>query len=682
MTLRGETSGAPGARIGIDIGGTFTDVVYQLGEEAIRYEKILTTPDDITEGIFAALEKAEVDVASLEVFLHGTTVALNAFLQGKTPPVGLVTTGGFRDVLEIMRTNRPDMYDLQQEKPIPLVPRRFRREISARMTAEGEELRPVDGDEVRRIASDFAAAGIMSVAVCLLHSYANDEHEWQVHDLLKSEHPHLAVSLSSELSQEWREFERTSTSVVNAAVAPIVDAYLERLEQRLRKRGFSGDLLIMQSNGGVMTVQDARRRAVATLMSGPVGGVVCAEAIAMELDGGRADLVTLDIGGTTADVAVIDAGESTKAAVAHLDRWPILMPMVDIQSIGAGGGSIARVDAHGGLKVGPESAGAVPGPACYARGGVRATVTDANLVLGRISGRRFAFSLDAARARTAVERDVASRYGMSVEEAAEGILTVLNSNMSRLLREVLIQRGYDPRRFTLMPFGGGGGLHACAVAEQAGLSRIVVPPHPGTHSAYGIFCANVRHDRVAMFIKRAELVSNDQLEHAFSLLEAQILERVRRTLARERRVRRWVELRYVGQEYTLAVDADANAAADVSVCVERFHQEHARLYGFDRRGVEMEFVKLVVSVLIPTRPPTRVQRQYEVVGDACSTSIVWEDKEPHAVVVHERAALGPGTQLQGPCVVEEAGATTYVGAGWAGGVDSNLNLILERKETR
>ncbi len=671
-------SAAQRARVGIDIGGTFTDVVYQSGDQPIRYEKVLTTPDDITNGILVGLETADADIAGLDLFLHGTTVALNAFLQGKTPPVGLVTSAGFRDVLEIMRTNRPDMYDLQQEKPPPLVPRRYRREVTARLSATGDELEPVDEAEVRAIARDFAADGIKSVAVCLLHSYADARHERRIREILLDERLELWVSISSDLSQEWREFERTSTTVINAAAAPIVDAYLRRLEVRLREHRFGADLLIMQSNGGVMTADEARRRPVATLMSGPVGGVAGAEAIARELDGAAANLVTLDIGGTSADVAIVDAGESIKAAVTNLERWPILMPMVDIRSIGAGGGSIAFVDDHGGLKVGPESAGAVPGPACYGLGGERATVTDANLVLGRISPSKFLFPLDGSKARAALSADVAQPYGMTVEEAAEGILTVVNSNMSRLLRDVLIQRGFDPRRFTLVAFGGGGALHACAVADEAGLTRVLVPPHPGTLSAYGIFCADVRYDQVAMFINNADRVEDASLEEAYLRLEAETSARIRGggdSLSPQ--IRRFAELRYVGQEYTLTVDA-ARAGAGVRHCVARFHGEHARLYGFSREGVGVEFVKLAVAVLVPTRQRTHVERRYTS-GGGVTARPVWEGKTLGEVPVHDRGAVATGAVLHGPCVVEEPGATTYVGARWSGSVDANLNIVLERR---
>jgi N-methylhydantoinase A len=676
------------ARIGIDIGGTFTDIVHRDLSGAVRHEKVLTTPQDITNGIIAAVDKVGADLGAMGFFLHGTTVALNALLEGKTPRVGLITTVGFGDILEIMRTNRPDMYNLQQVKPTPLVPRRWRREISARVDASGQVLRPVDEGEIRALAREFDDAGIRAIAVCLLHSYVDPEPERRVRELLRDERPGLWVSISSDLSREWREFERTSTTVINAATAPIVDSYLRRLEERLASRSFSRELLIMQSNGGVMVASDARVRPVSTLMSGPVGGVAGAEAIARKL-GSEENLVTLDIGGTSADVAIIDRGRAVHTPVSHLDRWPILTPMIEIRSIGAGGGSMATVDEHGGLRVGPESAGASPGPACYGLGGKRATVTDANLVLGRIDGSRFLggdFPLDFEAARAGVERDVAASYGMTAEEAAEGILTVVNSNMSRLLREVLVQRGYDPRHFTLLAFGGGGGLHACAVADEAGLSRVLVPPHPGTLSAHGIYAADVRHDHHTMFIRRIADVSDGELDAAFRELESEALPWVRFGEARRQETIRSAELRYVGQEYTLAVDVASDGALSVEQCMECFHAEHRRLYGFARGGLGVEFVKLMISVLVHTRPPESDSDGRAAIATKAErppwrsdlSRIVWEGKQSREAVVYERSSLGSGEILPGPCVVEEPGATTYVATAWVAEVDAFENLVLRK----
>ena len=449
---------SPGTRLGIDIGGTFTDAVFCDVDGSIRTAKVATTPSDITQGVMEAIEKVGAPVPDLEAFVHGTTVALNSLLEGKTPTVGLITTSGFRDVLEIMRTNRPDMYNLQQQKPVPLVPRRWRFELGCRMNHLGETVAPVDPEQVRSIAEHLAEAGIETVAVCLLHAYANGEHERAVEVALADSAANVEVSISSEISRMSREFERTSTTVINAATKPIVSRYVERLESSLSDAGFNGRVMIMQSNGGHMSAADARRRPAATLMSGPVGGVAGAAALTRRADE-TLDLVTLDIGGTSADAAIIDKGDPVTRTVGHVGRWPVMVPMVDIEAIGAGGGSIARVDEFGSLSVGPQSAGAVPGPVSYGQGGTEPTLTDANLILGRINPDNFlggALQLDLEGARAAMQGKIAAHYDMSCEAAAEGVITVLNSNMVRFLGEAVIGRGYDPRSFSLLAYGGAG----------------------------------------------------------------------------------------------------------------------------------------------------------------------------------------------------------------------------------
>lgn len=670
------------ARIGIDIGGTFTDVVYSDAHGGQRHVKTLTTPDDITRGILTGLEKVGADVSELRFFLHGTTVALNAFLEGNTPPVGLITTAGFRDVVEIMRTNRPDMYDLQQVKPAPLIARRFRREISARMTNVGEELTPVQEAEVRAIARDFVEEGIRGVAVCLLHSYADPSHERRVQEILADEAPELSVSVSSDITREWREFERTSTTIVNAATAPIMDRYLRRLRDLLEERGFDGELLIMQSSGGVMTASEAGRKSAATLMSGPVGGVAGALAVAAQ-HGEAVNGVTLDIGGTSADVAIIDRGRAVHTSQAELERWPILMSMVGIRSIGAGGGSIASVDQHGRLQVGPKSAGSAPGPVCYGIGGTSPTVTDANVVVGRIDGARFlngAMPLDVDAARAAIEREVAQPLGMGVEEAAEGILTVVNSNMARLLRDVLIERGHDPRTFTLIAYGGGGALHACAVADEAGVPRVLVPRHPGTLSAYGIYGADVRQDRHAMLLLSVRDATVEHLDEVFGELERDAAASALADGGYERETIRSAHLRYSGQEYTLEVPGEGATRADEYA--ERFHAEHERLYGFARSDLEVEFVKLAVSHVVRTGGRDERSNEPDSAGGAAPSRPgqrdVWEAGAWRQVSTHDRDKLVPGTVLPGPCTVEESGATTFVATGWEALVDPYGTLVINR----
>ena len=665
-------------QLAIDIGGTFTDVVYQDSDGYTRALKVSTTPENITDGIVEGARRADVELSGLDSFVHGTTIALNALLEGKNAPVALITTRGFRDVLEIMRTSRPNMYDLQQVKPTPLVPRRNRYEISARMAFDGQELRPVVADEVREIARTLEAEGISSVAVCLLHAYADEAHEQQVRDILAQELGGAFVSLSSDLSRVWREFERTSTAVSNAAAKPIVARYMEDLERRLGDGGFAGQVLIMQSNGGVMSGADARERPVATLMSGPIGGVTGALGIARHL-GADTNLVTLDIGGTSADVAIIDRGEAVARAVGQIGGWPIMVPMIDIESIGAGGGSIARVDEFGGLSVGPESAGAVPGPACYGRGGQVATVTDANVVLGRIDPAYFLggqLTLDVDAAERVIRDEVAEPYGMDLEQAAEGVITVINSNMRRLLWEVMIGRGYDPREFKLLAFGGAGPLHACELAQSLGIGEVVVPVEPGTFSAMGILGADVRHDLDRMVVAIPGL-DDAGVEGAYGELEAGGRERLEAEDAGYAKIDvvRAAELRYLGQDHLLAVELHGDASAPLTEATELFHEKHERLYGFRRDDVPVELVRLQLAVvgrrgdIAAVTPGSRNGNAADASDRRLFAGGAWQD-----AISHDRSDLAPGAQVDGPCIIEEPGCTTYVPDGFSAAVD-DLGLL-------
>jgi N-methylhydantoinase A len=672
-------------QLAIDIGGTFTDVVYSDPSGETRALKVSTTPADITEGILEGVLRAEVDVGQLESFVHGTTIALNALLERKIAPVGLITTRGFRDVLEIMRTNRPNMYDLQQVKPRPLVLRRHRLEISARMTYTGEELRPVDAEEVRAIARTFAEAGITSIAVCLMHSYVDPAHETAVREILAEELPEAFVSLSSDLSRVWREFERTSTTVANAAAKPIVSDYMQSLETKLAQGGFGGQVLIMQSNGGVMSGTDARERPVATLMSGPIGGVAGALDVARLL-GPDTSLVTLDIGGTSADVAIIDRGDAVSRSVGHIERWPIMVPMVDIESIGAGGGSIARVDEFGGLTVGPESAGAVPGPACYRRGGDEATVTDANVVLGRINASYFlggGLDLDVEEAQRVIRENVAEPYGMGLEQAAEGVITVINSNMRRLLWEVMIGRGYDPRNFKLLAFGGAGPLHACELAQTLGINEVIVPPEPGTFSAHGILGADVRRDLERMLVAVDDL-DDAVVESAYAELEAEGRALIAAEHAGYGRIdmMRSAELRYVGQDHLLMVEFSADGGPPLTQARTLFHAKHERLYGFRRDDVPVDLVRIQLAAIARRARGEDAGVASLAGGRGQAPLQLWTDGAWLEAVSYDRTSLEAGSAVTGPCLIEEPSSTTYIPAGFTAIVSAHgiLHIDVPLKE--
>ncbi len=675
-----------GMQLGIDIGGTFTDAVFYDGHGKIRTAKVSTTPSDITQGVMEAIDKVGASVRELDAFVHGTTVALNALLEGKTPTVALITTRGFRDVLEIMRTNRPDMYNLAQERPTPLVARRWRFEVDCRMNHRGETVQPLDAHQVRSIADELSAANIETVAVCLLHAYANAEHEQAVESALGGNGSRLVVSVSSEISRMSREFERTSTTVINAAIKPIVSRYLARLEQSLSDAGYGGKVMIMQSNGGHMSASDARRRPVATLMSGPVGGVAGAAALTRRADE-PLNIVTLDIGGTSADAAIIDNGDPVTRTVGHVGPWPVMVPMVDIEAIGAGGGSIARVDEFASLSVGPESAGAVPGPVCYGRGGVEPTVTDANLTLGRINADNFlggALRLDVDGARKAVNERIAASYGMTCEQAAEGVVTVVNSNMVRFLREAVVGRGYDPRSFSLLAYGGAGPLHACELAAALEMKQVLVPLHPGTFSAFGILTADARYD-VDRMVTGLDLTASD-LERMFVELEADGNERITGERLRYGRIDclRSAELRYVGQDHPLAVELSDGEDGDlVHLAQQRFHEKHQRLYGFQRTDTPVELVRLQVSVIGRTQALAESQARLRLPDRTTEPKptgrrSIHSGGQDRDATIFTRASLRPGDRLVGPAVVEEEGSTTYVPPGWTLTVldDGTLHLVV------
>jgi N-methylhydantoinase A len=543
------------------------------------------------------------------------------------------------------------MYDLQQQKPVPLVPRRLRLEIGARMTYAGEIIAGVDEEEIRSHARTFIAAGITNVAVCLLHAYANPAHERDVGRILIDAMPDVEVSLSSDLSRVWREFERTSTTVSNAATKPLVSRYLEELELALTQNGFDGEIQIMRSNGGVMSSLEARQRPVATLMSGPIGGVTGAVALAKQLRAGG-NLVTLDIGGTSADVAIVDGGEAVTRSVGHIGAWPVMVPMIDIEAIGAGGGSIARVDEFRALSVGPESAGADPGPACYGRGGIEPTVTDAHVVVGRINPNYFLggeLRLDVEAARRSISDRIARPYGMTCEQAAEGMIDLVNSNMVRLLWEALIGRGYDPREFSLL-----------TADVRRDYERMVVGTDAGTSATLARVFAGLEHEaNEDLSAERAEFASTAFIRSA--------------------------ELRYVGQDHPLLVElpSESNSGCELLGLVrELFHSKHERLYGFRRDDARVELVRLHLLAL------GRLSQHSTAAVEAAeaSKSIDPKDSRPLFVdghfqdaLIYERAALPFGAKMEGPCILEEPSATTYVPPGFDLLVEEDGNLLLARK---
>jgi N-methylhydantoinase A len=498
-------------RVATDIGGTFTDLVY-LDEQSGRVgtAKVDTTPPDFERGVLDVMQKAELDPKAIEFFVHGTTVIINAITERTGAKTALITTKGFRDVLEITRANRPDIYNFYYTKPKPFVPRYLREEVTERVNYKGEILTPLDEGEVRRVVEQLRKEGVEAIAVCFLHSYSNPEHETRCGKLIRELWPEVSVTLSHEVTKEWREYERTSTTVLNSYVKPIAGRYLDLLEQRLRREGVPGSLYLMQSNGGTATFAAAKRSPIAVVESGPVAGVLGSQALGELL--GEKNLISFDMGGTTAKCSLIEDGQVKVTTEYRIERtrtrpgYPIKVPVVDIVEIGAGGGSIAWLDAVGALHVGPKSAGAQPGPACYGRGGEEPTVTDANVLVGRINPEYFLggeIPLDVERARRAMTK-ISQPLGVEVEEAALGVIQLANANMVNALKLISLYRGYDPRDFTLVAFGGAGPMHAAALAKELSVKRVLIPPNPAVFSAWGMLGTDLRYDIVQTRIGRLD----------------------------------------------------------------------------------------------------------------------------------------------------------------------------------
>jgi N-methylhydantoinase A len=657
-----------GARLGVDVGGTFTDLV-ALVEGRLITAKVPTTPRNQARGVVSALELVQPTVGAVASLAHGSTVATNALLERRGARTALVTTEGFRDVIEIGRQNRPALYDLTRDRPPALVPRELRFTVRERMGPDGV-LVPLDEASTDAAVAACREAEVEAVAVCLLFGFLHPEHEQKVGAALRHALPGVQVSLSSEVLPEFREYERCSTTVANSYLTPRLADYLERLADEVEALGLPSPL-VMQSSGGVAEIGTAAARAASCLLSGPAGGVVGAAWVA-GLSGFQ-DLLTFDMGGTSTDVAAVLGGAVQTTTESVVAGVPVKLPMVDVHTVSAGGGSIAWVDAGGALRVGPGSAGADPGPAAYGRGGAEPTVTDADLYLGYLpDGAELGgeVRLDRDRAEAALGR-VGARVGLDSEETARGILRVADAEMVRALRVISIERGLDPRELTLVAFGGAGGLHACSLAEELGIGRILVPRAAGVLSALGLAISDVRRDQVSPLL--AELGSADRadIEARFAALEASVrgqpADDARLSLAR------LADLRYQGQSFELTVDAE-----DLEELPARFHAEHERRYGYRMEDEVVELVNLRLVATVPRDKPDlseaapgrngRPSRRRARLDDG------WQE-----VDVYDRAALGQGSELQGPAVVEFAESTLLVRPGWRASVDDVGTLELERR---
>ncbi len=676
-------------RVSMDIGGTFTDVVtYDDDAGIFAATKASTTPGNLSDGVLTGLSSVVEQPSDIEFLVHGTTQGLNAFLERRGVPVLLLATAGVGDSYHIARGPRTRLYDLHYRKPTPLVPRRDVLGIGGRIAADGTELEPLDEQASRHAAHVARERGHGAIAVAFLFSYKNASHELRAREILLEElGEDLPVSASHEAAKEWREYERTSSAVLEAYTGPIVRRYLIDLEQRLANQGLAVPLHVMQSSGGILTAESARQRPLQTLLSGPVGGAIaCAE---LSRQTGRPNLIGIDMGGTSFDVSLIVDGEPDVSAEAQLEGLPMLMSVVNIHTVGAGGGSVAWAEA-GGLRVGPRSAGAHPGPACYGRGGREPTVTDANLVLGRINPDGFAggqMTLNATLALEAVNH-LAGQFSLDPVAMAEGICDVANSKMAQAIRTITVSRGIEPRDSALVAFGGAGPMHAVFLARELGIAETIVPRFPGAFSAWGMLQTQIRQDYTEPYFFLDEDLDGEDMANTLRRMEqaglaALVHEGVRTD---QRTAMHAVDIRYAAQEYTLTVpltSAEEPTESDfLKTVAQRFAELHESRYGHANLGAPIEFVTLRTTAFGDLGQPASQKW-----SAATSTDFPHEirqvifDAEPRDAVVVNRDDLFVGHTLPGPAVVVEDTATTVVPPGYTVIVDDIGSLIIRRKDT-
>jgi len=675
-------------RLAADIGGTFTDIA--LFDEAtgrLEFGKALSTPEHLVEGINAGVAKAGADYGKVGLFLHGSTIAINTILERTGAKTALLITEGFRDIYEIGRINRPDSYNLFFKKHEPLVERARRFEVGERMLCDGEIERPLDEAEIAALGDRLAALGMESVAILFLHCYRNPAHEARAKQILEARHPNLFVSASHELSQEYREFERCSTVVANAYIGPKVRRYVGEIDAHIRKSGFAGSFLIVQSTGGLYEARQAQSTCIRMLESGPAAGVIGTGSLCRTI--GLDQAIAFDMGGTTAKAGVIHKGEPLTTGSALIGGYeqalPVQIAMMDIFEVGTGGGSIARIES-GTLRVGPQSAGATPGPACYGRGGAEPTVTDANLLLGRLGADRFLggeMRLDLEAARRAVETRIGTPLGMDAAQAADGILRIAVTAMSYAVKAVTTERGLDVGSFPLVAYGGAGPLHAVAVARELGMREVIVPAAPGVFSAFGMLFSDLRYDYVRTRYTALVSASFAELESVYGTLEAEGLRAVEEAAVRPERIeiRRAADMRYVGQEHAVTVDLPKAlfGAEDRAGIKRAFDAQHEFRYGTSAPEERAEIVSLRATVIGIMAKPAQDRAE---AGDARPPDAAFTGTRPASfdgrsfrdTPTWRRAGLLAGNRIEGPALIEEHASTTVLMAGDRLTVDDWGNL--------
>lgn len=675
-------------RLAVDVGGTFTDLIlFEERTKRIQLQKVPTTPEDIGKGVVGVIRKAEADLAKIDFFLHGTTIGLNAFLQRRGTPTGLITTEGFRDVLEIARTDRPDMYDMLYQKPPLLVPRYLRLEVKERMNARGEVLCPLDESSAIRALETFKQEGVRSIAVCLLHSYANPQHEAELQALIAKRYPEATVSVSHTISKEYYEYERTVSTVVNAYIKPLLETYVAGLEKRFDSGGFRGKFLILRSSGGAMSPAEAKSTPVHTLFSGPSGGVMGATHLSKMT--GLRNLITADAGGTSFDVSLILNGKSILQSHALLDDHKLLLPVLDIRSIGAGGGSIAWIDEGNALQVGPQSAGAQPGPICYGRGGSDPTVTDAAVALGYIDPSNFLggdIALDQAAAEHGIATKIASPLKMGTTAAACGILTIANAKMAGVIRTMTIERGHDPRNFTLVGFGGAGPLFGASLGEFMNVRQVLIPRFPANFSAWGMLSADLVFDLARTQLENLEEVDWQVINDKFAELESEgraALERDGCPPERQKLIRS-IDARYWAQGHfiNLLVKNGRLEESYRPELAKQFHRVHKKVYGHNMdEPVVLASFRVRAIGRVPKITSGRLserKRRAKLPVKGTRKFPYFITRQVHKWTIYDREQLLAGDSFPGPALIEETTSVSVVPPEHAVRVDDFGNILIRR----
>jgi N-methylhydantoinase A len=678
-------------RVGIDIGGAFTDLVaYDPHTGSVSWVKTETTPEDFSEGVMECIRKSQLDLGSAAMIIHGQTLVINTIVTRSGARVGLITTKGFRDVLELQRSNRRDIYNFRYHKPPPLVPRYLRQEVDERVLSSGEVLRPLDHHDLKRALEELTREGVEALVISFINAYVNPKHEEEAAKLAKEFAPHLPLTLASRVTREWREYERTCTAVLNAYVMPKVSKYLERLEEGFRSRGFRGHAFTMLSSGGMAPFGHAKQYPITTMESGPVAGVIGSIALAEAL--GLRNIITLDGGSTTTKASLVQDLSPTISTAHYVERdeyrpgYPVFVPTLEVVEVGNGGTSIIWIDSIGNVKVGPRSAGAYPGPACYGKGGREPTVTDAYVLTGLLNPRYLlggALKIDASLSERAM-KPLAEKFDRDLESFSEGAIKLANDNAAYAIRLVSVQRGYDPRDFTLIAYGGSGPMFAPFIAQELEIERIVVPSiPPGVFSAWGMLVTDVRHDLVVTNPLRLDDASSlDRLNHIYGQLEAQMLAMLReKGFDREVALLRGADMRYYGQEHTVRVDVMPGhiGAQETEELIRRFSVAHERKYAFKLEGNPVEVVNFHVTgiVRMEKAPLKEAENRGSSAGKALKEEReVFFDGKRSVWPIYDRALLPAGVRMEGPLVIEDPTSTIIVLRGQKAFVDRYGNIII------